>query len=37
MNIDIISVEGGTFLLGKVTPINLSDFKIGKTPVTVEQ
>lgn len=37
MNIDMISVEGGNFLLGKVTPIDLSDFKIGKTPVTVEQ
>ena len=32
--IDMISVEGGTFLLGKVTPIELSDFKIGKYPVT---
>lgn len=35
--IDMISVEGGTFLLGKVTPIELSDFKIGKYPVTQAQ
>ena len=35
--IDMISVEGGTFLLGKVTPIELSDFNIGKYPVTQAQ
>lgn len=37
MNIEMILVEGGTFNFGNVLPLQVSNFHIGKTPVTVAQ
>jgi formylglycine-generating enzyme required for sulfatase activity len=37
MNINMISVEGGTFQFGNKVSVTVSNFKIGKYPVTQKQ